>query len=262
MKIQVITPRLIGKLAALLLLGSTVASSAQIVFDDLDPVPLSTTRATGDSLNGLSPQIGSGTWNSDAVFGAVTGVTIDSAGDTPVGFINFTPPASGSFLVSEDVTPADSSYITAGFVEDKLDTNIFDATTGDVFVLLQPDGTWGLYSAGTTNYDGGGTASSFLGADVPNLLTLEYTPTGTDTGTADVFVNSVNVSGNISITIPSAIGAAGFVIYNNDDTTTASSVSNFTVAAAPEPSSVALVTAGTLALLVGLVRRRQKASSV
>lgn len=206
-----------------------------------------TTRTAGGNLNGLPPEVGSGTWYSNAKFGADGGATVANTGVDSFGLISFTNPGT-TLTAQASVITVTSGWISVGFQHSSTNSNWFDSSNSLLFGLLTPTGGWQLKNGATLVASG--TLSNFTSTN-PYTLELVYNPT---TAIAGLLINGINVSGNRSVTLSKSIGSSGFFIYGNGSATTSALATDFSVVAVPEPSPKLLVMMG---LLLGMLILRR-----
>ncbi len=230
----------------LLILCSIGLMHAQTLISDAFDLN-GTTRTAGGNLNGLPPEVGSGTWYSNAKFGANGGATVKNTGVDTFGLISFTNPGT-ELTAQASVITVTSGWISVGFQHSSSNSNWFDSSNSLLFGLLTPTGGWQLKSGATLIASG--VLSNFTSTN-PYTLKLVYNPT---TAIADLLINNINVSGNRSVTLSNSIGSSGFFIYGNGTATTSSLVEDFSVVAVPEPSPKLLIVMG---LLLGMLILRR-----
>jgi hypothetical protein len=191
-----------------------------------------TTRVAGGSLDGQSPETGTGTWTAiNAVFSA-SGIIVTPGDNLPFagGEIAISNPNSTITVQADVVTNnREPSWFAVGFQNGPNMGNWF-SVDDQLFVDLRPSGGWELidYKGSTLTVVMSGSIPDFVSTNTYTLA-LQYDPTSQK---ASVLVNGENISGPHSVTLSSSIGSAGFCGYKVVKAGTAS-VGNFKVSIAP-----------------------------
>ncbi|MBN8709595.1 MAG: hypothetical protein J0I10_09450 [Verrucomicrobia bacterium] len=212
--------------AALLALGGAEFARAETIVADTFALNASG-RTQGVELNGLAAETGSDAWKSNARFGPMGGITVGQSGADAYGLISL-PTNETTLAVEANVVTATSGWISVGFQKTSSKSNWYDPANSLLFALLEPNGRWQLKSAGATLL-ASGTLTDFEPGNAYKLE-LRYNPAS---GTASVFVNDINVSGERAVQLSDLIGSAGFFFYGNGVATTAASLRDFSVTSLP-----------------------------
>jgi hypothetical protein len=186
------------------------------------------TRIEGASLNGLVPETGEGQWLSNAVFAKGDRITVNPAGQDTTGLIAIPVPGSEGTTIQADVRVGDSKWISVGFQDAPTHSNWFNPVTSDLFVILDPEGGWNLYCHGSSDLREKGVIPDFDG-NKSYTISLQYTPTSDRSGTAKVSIDGHQVSAAQPVTLPTAIGSAGFLIYVKGSVVHSASVTNIRI---------------------------------
>jgi hypothetical protein len=224
MKLLVLATQI--SVTTLLVLGGVESTRAETIVADTFALSASG-RTPGAELNGLAAETGSDTWNSNARFGPTGGVTVGQSGADAYGLISL-PATETTLTVEAAVVTATSGWVSVGFQKNSSKSNWYDPANSLLFALLEPNGRWQLKSSGATLL-ASGTLTDFEPGNVYKLE-LRYNPAS---GTASVFINDINVSGERAAQLTDLIGSAGFFFYGNGVATTAASLRDFSVSSLP-----------------------------
>lgn len=229
-----------------------------IIFDDFS--------GTGVELNGATPDIGPGNWD------AGTGIFLDdgsilggdsSANGNPAenegsAFLAFTPEAGTLYELEATITNPGASWVAVGFADTNntkkgVNGRLSNSNTevGGFAWMLTLDGKQSAFSGKGTGLKYGveGTADN----TVP--VTLKILLDTTDTvWTAEYFVDGTTLGP--AADLPSlATSQISYVAISRDNNTNTpvATISSFSLTQVPEPSSLALMGLGGLAMM----RRRR-----
>jgi hypothetical protein len=245
-------------LSLLFVMGLGNCANAQVIVSDtftLDGV----NRTAGAQLNGLPPEVGTGTWvaTPDAVFTSAGAITTSTDGGSPSAEIAIPTLTSSITTVQADLVTNTSGWEGVGFQSSPSTSNVF---TPSMLAILYSSGAVQLFDyAGSTFTQVGNTYSvpSYVSTD-PYTLAVQYNP---NTQLATVLLDGTAVLSSESITVSGPIASAGF-FGNGIGTAGDATIDNFEVSAvaAPEPSAYALSLIAC-AMLVFISRFRKQVKS-
>lgn len=251
------------KYLTLTLLLATAPLHAAVIYSD-SFTNSSPNRDAGDSLNGLTTEVGGGTWVGRNAFIFTGSGTIETGG--PAGGTETRVMSVGTTITGGQIYTLKSSVVSPylnldtpgawsaiGFANSPgavFDSGFYNSPVGQLWMLLTKEGTYYVMS-GTGTQLTTGTLSGFVSNAFYNLE-LDY---DSGTNTASASINGSSVLTNYSLGFTPTINSAGFMFHRVEG----AAVDNFELSAtaAPEPSKT-LFTAAGLGFLV--LRRRRDTS--
>lgn len=217
--------------------------------------------AVGTSLAGTVPDTtGSSAWkiSDSTVFTANGSISAATNGANSEGRIAIAQPAE-KILVQASVTTGNAQWVAVGF--QSTDASTWWSGNNPVFVRISDGGSWFLHEKGNGATALAQGSISGFSSITAYTLGLEYDSIAK---TAAVYINGTQVSSVVALSLAdgATLTSAGFRI-NAGGTTVAGSaqVDDFivsTIAAVPEPSSVALVMGGLIGLFVACNSRGRR----